>query len=349
MVSIVIWTVILLFIIQLCLLGGLVLSKIHSLKDERLISTYIETCEKPFFQYLERETEECPELPSDIRYRVRLVERLLNRFVDQAKGRTDYTRVRETALTYLSHAYRLYLKKGSWSQRVNTLHYIEDFGMIDMKIEVWDYFKRLTVVDEEYRQAVRVLASFQDERIIRWLLEKETIPQRLVKQVLRRFEEDLFQQMVKVVEDEPGRVPDPVHLAIVSFCGEKQSLDYLPFVEGMLLSPSKEIRLKALRSLMEMKACTDHHQLEKFYESDVWEERMYAAKIAGSLKLASAQDALLKLAGDPHWWVRYSACEAMKNLPDGTRLLDYTHKHHEDKFARSMARQHLTVKVGDTI
>ncbi|WLR49494.1 HEAT repeat domain-containing protein [Halobacillus litoralis] len=344
----VMWTVIFLLIVQLCLLGGLVISKIHSLKDERLISIYIDKYEEPFFQYLERESDECPELPSDIRYRVRLVERLLNRFVDQRRGQIEYTRVRDTAQTYLSHAYRLYLKNGSWSQRVNTLYYIEDFDMIDLKIDVWGYFNQLTVMDEEYRQAVRVLAAFQDERIIRLLLDKET-PQRLVKQVLRRFKDDLFQQMVTVLENEPGRVPSQVHLAVVSYCGEKGSLDYLPFVERMLQFPSKEIRLKALRSLMELKACTDYQQLDKFYESEVWEERMYAAKIAGRLKLESAQDALLKLAGDSHWWVRYAACEAMKNLPDGARLLEYTHNYHEDKFARSMARQHLTVKVGELI
>ncbi|WP_394217686.1 HEAT repeat domain-containing protein [Halobacillus trueperi] len=349
MVSFVLFTVTILFIVQLCLLSALVISKIQSLKEERLLSTYMETYEEPFFTYLERKTEEFPDLPSDIRYRVLIVERVLNRFVDQKQVDIEYTRVRKTAQKYLAHAYRLFLENGSWAQRVNTLYYIEDFDMVDLKLDVWHYFNRLSVLDEEYRQAVRVLATFQDERVIRTILNTETISQRLVKQVLRRFKEDLIQQMMKVIEDEPGRVPRQVHLAVVSFCGEKGSLDHLPFVERMLQFPSKEIRLKALRSLMELKACTHTEQLDPFYISEVWEERMYAAKIAGSLKLESAQGALLILAGDSHWWVRYAACEAMKKLPDGERLLDYTYHHHEDRFARSMARQHLTVKVGESI
>ncbi|GEN52286.1 HEAT repeat domain-containing protein [Halobacillus faecis] len=349
MVSIVIWTVIFLFIVQLCLVGALVVSKIQSLKEEKLISRYVEEYEEPFFHYLERETEECPDLPRDIRDRVLIVEQLLNRFVDQTRVEIEYTRLQETAHTYLSRSYRLFLKNGSWAQRVNTLYYIEDFDMVDLKQEVWQYFSRLSVLDEEYRQAVRVLASFQDERVIRLLLNSEMIPQRLVKQVLRRFQDDLFQQMVMVIEDEPGRVPSQVHLAVVAYCGERGSLDDLPFIERMLQFPSKEIRLKALRSLMELKACTDPEKLTRFYLSDIWEERMYVAKIAGRLKWESAQDPLLKLAGDSHWWVRYAACEAMKNLPDGHRLLEYTYNHHEDKFARSMARQHLTVKVGEAI
>ncbi|REJ10401.1 HEAT repeat domain-containing protein [Halobacillus trueperi] len=349
MVAIVMWTVIFLFIVQLCLLSALVISKIQSLKEEQLLSTYMETYEEPFFAYLERKTEEYPHLLSDIRYRVLIVERVLNRFVDQREDGIEYTRVRETAQTHLAHAYRLFLKNGSWSQRVNTLYYIEDFDMVDLKLDVWHYFNRLPVQDEEFRQAVRLLATFQDERVIRTILNSETISQRLVKQVLRRFKEDLIQQMMRVIEDEPGRVPRHVHLAVVSFCGEKGSLDHLPFIERMLRFPSKEIRLKALRSLMELKACTHTEQLDSFYISEVWEERMYAAKIAGRLKLESSQDALLKLAGDSEWWVRYAACEAMKKLPDGDRLLDYTYHHHEDRFARSMARQHLTVKVGESI
>ncbi|WP_226579763.1 HEAT repeat domain-containing protein [Halobacillus litoralis] len=348
-VETVVWIIAGLVLIQLALLVNLLVKKSSKINMELTIQRHLIRLEADYWAFLFYDKQDEPELPSNPSERVQVIERILNKVVDEVKGDVETTRVQEAAHKYLSNPYKKYLHQGSWSQRVNTLYYLEDFQMADLKEEVYHHFLRLENIDEEYRQTLRVLASFRDERMIRVLLNQNDLPQRLVKQMLYRFPKDFIYQMIQIINDEAGRVPYNVHIGLITFCGEKGDSDYLDFVETRLHFPSKELRLKALKSLTEMCACSDLSLLEKYYHSPLWEERMYAAKLAGILKISQAKDILLTLAGDGEWWVRYAACEALRRLPDGQEILSATADQHEDRFARDMAQQLLTVKVGESV
>ncbi|GGF26751.1 hypothetical protein GCM10010954_27250 [Halobacillus andaensis] len=346
MVEIVIWVSALLLLTQLGLLGYLLLSKARRLKMERTIQHHYSKVLPEFLAYFHGQKEEAPAMSIPLTKKRKIIERVLDKAVDQADMELDMDRIQRTAHQHLSVTYHRHLKKGSWSQRVNALYYIEDFAMLDLKTEVWNHLNRLEQNDEEYRQALRVLAAFNDERMIPYILEQRDLSIGLVKQLLRRMHFDLHEQLIDIMTENEERVPYPLQMALITYCGEVGDRNLIPFVESLLTHVNSEVRLKAMRSLTEYRYISDPVLLFNFFHSPYWEERMYAARLTGILTLSQYKEELITLAGDEQWWVRYAACHAVKRLPDGEKLLNFTSREHKDLYARDMAKRTLTLKAG---
>lgn len=345
MIEIFLWSGVTLFLIQMILLGYLLIVKSQRINKEKSIQSYFERLYPSYLAYLTGENDTDPSPAKSSAIKLLVLEKLLNKALDEFEPIIIPHRLQNLAQRHLTKSYRKKLSKGNWAQRVNALYYIEDFQMEDFKENVWNHLLSLESRDEEYRQCLRVIASFRDERILRYVIKDRHLSEGFAKQLFRRMGIDLLHQFIVILKNYENIVPLPIQSGLITYCGEVQEDAFLPFVEKQLRHNDAEIRLKAMKSLADYHCLTDSKLIAYFFESDMWQERMFAAKLSGLLRLAEYKGELEKLAGDAEWWVRFAACEAFKKLPDGESLLQViSHKHH-DPYARDMARQTLTVKA----
>ncbi|PPA69299.1 HEAT repeat domain-containing protein [Jeotgalibacillus proteolyticus] len=345
MVGTVLWVAAALFSIQLMLLVYLLITKKRQLNFEGRTNKAYHSIIADYLAFLTGEAEKEPELPKSQRVKQEVLERLLSRFSENTITVLEKNRIQLVAETHLANIYRMRLEKGAWSERVNALYFIEDFRMLSLKETVWSHLSKQEAADEEYRQTLRVLASFHDERLMEYLVKQEALSIGVFKELFRLLPFEAFNDLVVELEKE-NTIPIALQEAFIAYCGESGNYGYLPFIERKLKDSNKEFRLKALRSLCLFQYCSDQEYIKILFTSEHWEERMYAARLAGIMRLSEYRDDLLKLASDTVWWVRFAACEAIKKLPDGEIFLEFAAATHEDPYARDMAKQMKTMKAG---
>ena len=342
MIIIAVWIIAAFTFIQLGVLGYILIRKKRINDFQNRVQELYEKLLPPFIRYISGIEKTEPDLPDSHKLRLEVLQKILNGFSKTLRGESEQKRIHEIAESHLALSYREDLKSRTWSKRVNALFFIEDFHIQSLKKAVWDHLKLLKEEDEEFRQALRVLAVLKDERLPIYLFEKDSIEIGLMKELLRRFNCEQIKTIENKIRESSGKEHETILLAFISFCGEDKYLDQLPFVEEMLTDNRKEVRLKALKSISSYQYTSKQENLTEFFQSEHWEERMYAAKITGIMSLQKLSRELISLMSDEVWWVRFAAAEALWKLPDGEILLEFVANEHEDKFARDMARQTMT-------
>ncbi|MDZ5710859.1 HEAT repeat domain-containing protein [Jeotgalibacillus haloalkalitolerans] len=341
MVTVVLWISGVFLLLQVALLIYLSLMKQKGIRTDQEVSGVYQQVLSPYLAYLAGENDHEPDLPSDEQVRVKVLEKLLSGYASNIKGAENEKRMSHTAERFLADHYRGILLKGSWAERVNTLFFIEDFHLKTLQSEVKKHYLSLKDEDEEYRQSLRVLASFGDESVLQVLKSGEAISIGFMKECLRRLPGSSLEQLKADQE-----LPVPVKLGMISYFGETGFYEHLPYVEAHIQHKEKEVRLKSLAALCQYRYISSADKISPFLTSDLWEERMYAARLSGLLQLTRYSTSLMQLAGDPNWWVRFAACEALKQMPDGEILLTFAAEGHEDLYARDMAKQLQTLRTG---
>ncbi|MFB1081743.1 HEAT repeat domain-containing protein [Jeotgalibacillus sp. JSM ZJ347] len=341
MITVILWISGSFLLLQIIVLMYLSFSKRKVNRHDQEVSRIYHQILNSYLAYLHGETEHEPTLPSDEQVRNKVLERLLSGYVSNIKGAENEQRMKEVAERYLTDHYRHVLKKGSWAERINILFFIEDYQMSVLQQEVKNHYLSLKEKDEEYRQALRVLATFGDDKVLEALKNDQTLAVGFMKECFRRLPEEF----VEILKKDP-ELPTPVLLSVISYFGETGHYEHLPYVESQLKHDEKEVRLKSLGALCQYRYISSADRLLPFLTSDIWEERMFAARLAGILQLTRYSTALMELAGDTSWWVRFAACEALKQLPDGEILLTFAAEGHEDMYARDMAKQLQTLRTG---
>ncbi|SIS45771.1 hypothetical protein [Salimicrobium flavidum] len=204
--------IILLFVLQGVVLVYLLTAKKQRLDSEEEKERYYQNWFPSFYAYLLSNSGTKPEVDAPARIYVPVIEGILNHLIDHEYESIDKKRLQAVTHFYLVPSYRLYLKHGSWSQRVNTLYFIEEFSIIELKNDVWIHFHHLTASDEEYRQALRTLASFHDERLIPILLQSHQLSQRMIKELLRKIPISVIRQLMDAMENNKERLPHQLQL-----------------------------------------------------------------------------------------------------------------------------------------
>ncbi|WP_088009495.1 HEAT repeat domain-containing protein [Indiicoccus explosivorum] len=334
--------------IQLLLLVYLVLWKKRTLGTENRKAAMLEELKPDFLTYLEGGEEE-PAMPENEKLRTAVLEGLLSELVADQKDERFRGKISSTAERHLAAVYKKRLTAGTWAERVNALYFIEDFRIHSLRRLVFSRLEQLPADDEECRQSLRVCTALQEPDVIGFLISRqESFSTGLLKELLRRFDEPLLHEVKRRLEADDGETEN-LMLAFLTTCGEQQSAPFFLFVEGKLADRRKEVRLKALRSLVSYGRLSDPALIAPFFSSEHWEERMYAAKITGACGLGGYRDALLSLFSDPVWWVRFSAADNALKFETGPALLTRIAEQHEDPFARDIARHMVTRKGGDSV
>ncbi|WP_444685168.1 HEAT repeat domain-containing protein [Alkalicoccus luteus] len=337
-----VWLIILFVALQLVLLVYLLLMKSRALRYEEALQAHYENLLPKMVSYASGEEQHLPDFPERGQLKVAIIEKVLDRLALITENTGEQERLQLFAEQELLPVYKKRLRKGNWAERMNTLYFIEDLHLTQMADAVDTHINRLQQGTEEYRQAVRTLASLGHTGAVDELLREDTTGVVFQKEILRRLPEEELRHLVNRLDSEAH--PE-LFQALIVHIGERGLLEFLPDVERALHHTNKEIRLKAMRSIGAFQYMNTPALIDPFFRSDHWEERMYACKTAAVLSLENRRDELLELLADSEWWVRYAAAEALQSFSDGEILLEYARNNHEDRFARDMAARTLTAKA----
>ncbi|MCR6098669.1 HEAT repeat domain-containing protein [Salipaludibacillus agaradhaerens] len=335
-----------LLIIQLSLLIYLYTEKKSIIKRNDEANSLFQQLFPKYLPFLTGDSDIEPCFPQKSKLKQVVLERILTGFAHVVTDPVGNQRIKEVAECQLLDCYRKTLKTGNWSERLNALYLIEEFMMDALREDIKEHLNSVEMMDEEYRQTLRTLASFEEESLLDYILSHPHMSQRLIKEIMRRLPVNILIDLMRLIKEKGEETPEAVKYAFIDYCGEAGYYELLPFIESMLGDTSKETRIKALKSLYHYQYCTSPELIIPFFTSVHWEERLYAAKLAGEMNLTEFSNYLMLLAGDRVWWVRFQACEAIKQLSDGKILLTYLTERHEDVYAQDMAKQSLTMRVG---
>ncbi|CAN7544503.1 HEAT repeat domain-containing protein [Massilia sp. LjRoot122] len=119
---------------------------------------------------------------------------------------------------------------------------------------------------------------------------------------------------------------------------EALRLSLPPSVLGAALaSPAVPVVIAALRSVLTPETIG---QVRTLLEHEDWQVRVQAARALGRVGERADAGRLAGLLGDPHWWVRYRAAEALRDLPALSRAdLEALRASLTDRFAADILAQ----------
>lgn len=335
-----------LFLGQLILLLVLAWRKQQLNKKEAAIERQYDALTDSFSSYMmdssdETFLEELTHSP----HKLIVLERLLNHYVSITKAGASSQAISRLSEEFLSQRYKKLLTRGNWAMRMNTLYFIEDFKMQSMAPLLKERLAKSKRLDQETQQLIRTLASLDETVAISALAKYEDTPARLYIDVFKRLDE-----LTKLDElDAALNMADgnrTLKQAAVSYIGTAGITLFLPRIESELQNPAMEMRIQAMKALLHLQYMNTPSALAPFYESESWQERMFAAQLAGAMQLSRYKEWLRELLGDPVWWVRYSSAEALTQFSDGDILLTHLAASHPDRYARDMANQWKTSLLG---
>lgn len=345
MIEMFIWVVFILLGIQLLILVLLIGWKMKNLAIEKSVKETLETLKPEFRQYIEGIGPMEPALPAGKQNHFKLMETMLDEFTTEDFPEEQYVKIHALAEKHLTEHYRSALRKGKWAERVNALYFIEDFRLFSLKEDVYRHFLKISKRDEEFRQCIRVCATLQEVRLMDTAIESEDLSFGMIKELLYRLDKDLLKMTLERMQSKED-ISENMLYAFISFSGEHQIDMIFPFVEKKLRDERREVRLKAMSSLCLYKKMTDPAVLSEFFDSEYWQERMYAAKLTGACHFEQYKPYLVYLLSDNIWWVRFAGAENLKVFRGGNKVLEQVAADHADAYARDIAKHMLTREGG---
>lgn len=331
---------------QLVLLIALAWRKQKMSAEEQAINEQYEALTDSFSSYMVDPSDDrfIQEIHSNP-HRTVVLERLLNGYVSVTKGGVASPLVAKLSEDFLSGQYAKQLLRKNWAVRMNTLYFIEDFHMKSLQPVLKEKLGKSSQLDQETQQLIRTLASLDDASTISVLARYPDAPVRLYTDVLKRLEERTrLEELDAALRNETHN--KALKHAAISYIGMYGLTEFLPRIENELEAHEGEVRIQALKAILHLQYLTDPGLLLPFFRSSSWAERMYASRIAGRLQLSRFKEVLSTMLGDPVWWVRYSAAEALVQFSDGDILLAHLSADHPDRFARDMAAQWKSSLLG---
>ncbi|SDO51590.1 HEAT repeat domain-containing protein [Alkalicoccus daliensis] len=335
------WMIGIFLLLQIVLLAYLLVSKARSIRYEAKLDTLFDELLPEVIAYSAEESAALPDLPKDRKLRKEVLELLLSRLSTITQESREQERLHQLAVEELQPLYKKMLLKGSWSARMNALYFIEDFALQEMQDDIYLHVRRLSEEQDEFRQAMRTLATLSDPRTVELIMNCNRISLTFIKEILRRFDEDQLHEL-KTALDASEESNELLLQAFLVHVGERHLINFLEDVEQALESDSKEIRLKAMKSIIFYQFMMHPEKIKVFMTSPYWEERMYACKVTAALSKETWREELMELLGDQEWWVRFAAAEALNTFSDGMIILEYAKNNHKDRYGRDMAAQMLT-------
>lgn len=326
-----------LLIILFVQLGYLIIQKIIDNKREQRKKNLIEKIGPTLREHLFEGKPFQTRILQDDPIFFEVLEELLGEYNELLKD--SGIKINELAEKYLTKYYEKRFTHKRWSIRMNTLYHIEDFQLTTFENDLLQRLKSNELKNEVERyQIIRTLATLQSPIIVDEILANNVLlPKSVYKELLRRLNEEYFKFILTKFHqlDQNGQV------AVLEYIGELKALQYLELVEQQLNHDELEVRLSSLKVLTLFGYIGNIDRIIPFSSSDIWQERMYFARISGTLKKERFKPYLVKLISDANWFVRNTAGESLYKYKDGIYILQHIASTHEDPYAKDTATQWL--------
>jgi hypothetical protein len=186
------------------------------------------------------------------------------------------------------------------------------------------------------------LGQSDEGRISRFAvcLRRVVLPKGVVDEVLLLLEGRAEPLIRDLLRDPPASAA--LRRAALEALGRLALLDLLPTAAPALTDSDGEVRAAALRAILRVGYISADllPRVAALLRDPLEFVRLHAARTIALVPGKTALDALLECLGDPSWYVRRAAAEALAQRgSDGDAVLEEMSRTHPDRFAREMAAQ----------
>jgi hypothetical protein len=143
---------------------------------------------------------------------------------------------------------------------------------------------------------------------------------------------------IDLIHQHIDQVSDPLKGLLLDLLGYRKSVKSLPIIEYYLNDSNRDIRIRALKSISEIRLTSRADLILERLQVDDWAEQLAAVRASRSCAIVSALPILEKLVSHNNWWLRLRSVQAIASFgKEGRNRLDWISNNHHDRFARDMA------------
>jgi tRNA (Thr-GGU) A37 N-methylase len=294
------------------------------------------------FHYLQASEQWLLEVEQDQETVKALIE-LLSEYSNVLEGTEVTERISIFAKQYLTNYIKKQLRKKRWSLRMNALYSIEDFYMKHLVDILHELFNKKRTTAAEKTQIVKLLAKFNDHKIIEYVKKvNPNVSDFSLLTILLNMDEDQFDQLVASFNELPTRI----QYMVIDTIGKKQLIQHHSLLHELVMGDEVELKVRSLKAYANTGIPIDVKVVAAFFESDNWQIRMMAIKVAGVQRMDEYKEKLIERLSDPEYVVRAESAKAILRFKDGVSTLTNISERSNDMFASDMAIEWLEKERG---
>lgn len=278
------------------------------------------------------------------------LENIFSSFMSVIKFEEGFDPIRPIVNLYFISRYKYKLKHGNWSERMNSLLFINQFNIKMMQEDLIQHLSSKKCSIEEKFNIFIILASFKYEKLMELLVSQKKIPSFLLTEILyQHVNEENIHELLKGFDHLPESFKKPIIdlIRIKHFRSEKIQL----FLEKLITSENSEIRISSLKTIATLGYISSHNLIiqrmesvknnGKFGTQLSNEEKLMIVRIMGSIRHDLFLSYLIELISDEAYIVRSEAAKSIKKYKNGNIVLNQIIEEHHDAFARNISKEWL--------
>ncbi|XXM70886.1 HEAT repeat domain-containing protein [Lysinibacillus sphaericus] len=324
-------------LILFSLFGYLVITKLVESDRRARVEKVKEEYRLPLFQYLNHEAgEEVLSLESPLHIKAFI--ELTGGFAKVLGGDEINERIRGFAETHFGPYIRSRLTHRRWSMRMNALYWIEEFDMKNMFKELDQLYRSRKLTKSEEIQLLKIYIRNEDETVMGKMINpRHPLTEFDYSLLFASFKEEHFDRFIRMFDE----LTAEMRYALIDSVGVRGRQGDSLFLERLLDASEVEIRIRALKAMVEMEYFLVPSALIKHLLSASWQERLMAIKACEYIRSHELLPYLEDLMSDQSFYVRSQAAKSLLRLEAGKEVLKQVAASNEDHYARNMAEQWL--------
>ncbi|WP_433750024.1 HEAT repeat domain-containing protein [Paenibacillus amylolyticus] len=275
-----------------------------------------------------------------------VLQQVLLQRLAQGPAEHEILRIRLLSWQVFGGSYRSVLKTGKWSQRVNTLLYIEQFHMVEFLPSLENMLRVSSCTLLERFIILRIYARNGYFRIVKELMrEQNVLSDSQYLQILLLLAESSWTRLKDHFKDVPYQVQSTIVHAIR--IRDDQTDGAVALLEKLILGNDAQLRTCSYQALAQVGRGRED-MLEGLLlvwnesgEERQRSERLTVTQLMGTVHADAFIPRLKVMMGDPSFQIRQEAANSLSRYEQGLEELRETAVNHPDRYARQIAEETL--------
>ncbi len=274
------------------------------------------------------------------------LENIFSSFMSIIKFEEGFDPIRPIVNLYFISRYKDKLKHGNWSERMNSLLFINQFKIKMMQDDLIQHLSCKNCSLEEKFNIFLILASFKYEKLMQLLVDQKKIPSFLLTEILYlHVNEDNIHELLKDFDNLPENFKNPI-LDLIRIKNMRSEQIQL-YLEKLITSENNELRIRSLKTIASLGYISSPNLIIQLLESNEkviqisTEEKLMIVRLMGSIRSELFLSYLSELISDKAYMVRYEAAKSIKKYKNGELVLIKIIEEHPDAFARNISKEWL--------